>query len=46
MIKILMWRNQSGICWKIGKEYGHGSCWATYLPKKRPWYYVIPMFKK
>jgi hypothetical protein len=42
--RVLAWRDQSGICFKFGRAYG-GGCWETYLPKRRPFYYVIPIFK-
>lgn len=44
-IRILVWRDEDGICFKVGREYGFGSCWETYYPKKRPFYYCIPLFK-
>jgi hypothetical protein len=42
-LRLLIWRDQSGICFKVGRSYG-GGCWETYVPKKRPFYYIIPLF--
>jgi len=52
--KFLIWRDQSGICFKCGIEYGD-CCWETIWPKqkfKKPLcfpkrsYFIIPIFKK
>lgn len=45
-IRFLLWRDSGGICFKIGKEYGLGSCWENIWPTTRPWYITIPIFKK
>ncbi len=45
MYKLLVWRDDSGICFKFGREYGFG-CWENIFPKKRPFYIAIPIFKK
>lgn len=42
---VLLWRDQSGICFKYGKSYGFDSCWENIFPKIRPYYYIIPFFK-
>ena len=43
--KLLIWRDQSGICFKLGYEYGYG-CWETIFPRYRPWYFILPFFDK
>ncbi len=43
--KLLLWRDSSGVCFKFLKEYGIGLNSDTILPKKRPYYYKIPILK-
>lgn len=43
--KILIWRDQDGINCKFGKQYGY-NCWKTIWPCKRPFRFIIPIFKK
>lgn len=33
--QLLIWRDESGVCFKFGKTYGLGSCWETILPKQK-----------
>ena len=32
--QLMIWKYESGVCFKFGKEYGLGSCWETILPKQ------------
>jgi len=32
--QLMIWKDESGVCFKSGKEYGLGSCWETILPKQ------------
>jgi len=32
--QLLIWKDESGVCFKFGKTYGLGSCWETILPKQ------------
>ena len=43
--QLMIWQDQSGVCFKYGFDYGNGSCWKTLQPKKRPYYFSIPIFK-
>lgn len=33
--QLLIWKDESGVCFKFGKTYGLGSCWETILPKQK-----------
>jgi cephalosporin hydroxylase len=43
--QIMIWQDQSGVCFKYGFDYGGCSCWKTLYPQKRPYYFKIPIFK-
>lgn len=30
--QLMVWKDDSGVCFKFGKKYGFGSCWETMLP--------------
>lgn len=32
--QLLIWKDESGVCFKFGKTYGGESCWETILPKQ------------
>ena len=32
--QLLIWKDESGVCFKFGKAYGLGSCWENILPKQ------------
>lgn len=32
--QLLIWKDESGVCFKFGKTYGLSSCWETILPKQ------------
>lgn len=32
--QLLIWKDESGVCFKFGKTYGLGSCWENILPKQ------------
>jgi hypothetical protein len=33
--QLLIWKDDSGVCFKFGKTYGFNSCWETILPKQK-----------
>lgn len=33
--QLIIWKDESGVCFKFGKTYGLGSCWETILPKQK-----------
>lgn len=33
--QLMIWKDESGVCFKFGKEYGLGSCWENILPKQK-----------
>jgi len=44
--RMLIWRDTSGICFKLGVSISKYGDWCTLLPTKRPYYYTIPILKK